>query len=98
MLERGNITLRILDSFLPLSIVRLVDLVVALLVLIVLFGMVWQFWLYGIKTMRGGEITWLLNIPKAPFWFVVAGILCLTAIIQVVLTLHAAGQLLRVRS
>jgi hypothetical protein len=34
------------------------------------------------KTMRAGDVTWLLNWPKAPFWFVVDGILWVAVAVQ----------------
>jgi hypothetical protein len=32
--------------------------------------------------MRAGDVTWLLNWPKAPFWFVVDGILWAAVVVQ----------------
>jgi len=93
LFERGNIVLRILDGVMPKPLVKAIDLINALLILVVLIGMAVQFWLYGMKTMRGGEITWLLNIPKAPFWFVIDGLLWLTVIVHMFHVAHAAVSL-----
>jgi hypothetical protein len=59
-----------------------IDTLAALVIEIVMIGMAWQFWLFGIKTMRAGDITWLLNWPKAPFWFVVDGVLWVAVVVQ----------------
>lgn len=98
ILERGNITLLALESMFPIGVVRLVDFVNAVVIEVLLVAMAWQFGLFSMKTMRGGEITWLLNIPKAPFWFVVAGILWLCVLVQVVLVAQAWAKLREVRT
>lgn len=98
ILERGNITLRILEGIFPLRVVRLIDFVNSLLIEVVLILMAWQFWLFAMKTMRSGEITWLLNIPKSPFWFLVDAALWLTVFVQAALIMQAWTQLRGVRS
>jgi hypothetical protein len=45
-------------------------------------GMAWQFYLFSVKTMQANDVTWLLNVPKAPFWFVVDAILWVGAAVQ----------------
>ena len=60
----------------------MIDTTAALVIEIVMIGMAWQFWRFGIKTMRAGDVTWLLNWPKAPFWFVVDGILWAAVVVQ----------------
>jgi hypothetical protein len=59
-----------------------IDTLAALVIEIVMIGMAWQFWRFGIKTMQAGDVTWLLNWPKAPFWFVVDGILWIAVAVQ----------------
>ena len=82
LLHQNNIVLRIFDRILPPSGVRVIDTLAALVIEIVMVGMAWQFWLFGIKTMRAGDVTWLLNWPKAPFWFAVDGILWVAVAVQ----------------
>ncbi len=82
LLQQNNIVLRIFDRILPPSGVRVIDTIAALVIEIVMIGMAWQFWQFGIKTLRAGDVTWLLNWPKAPFWFVVAGILWAAVVVQ----------------
>ena len=82
LLHQNNIVLRIFDRILPPSGVRVIDTLAALVIEIVMIGMAWQFWLFGLKTMRAGDVTWLLNWPKAPFWFAVDGILWAAVAVQ----------------
>nr|WP_249134904.1 TRAP transporter small permease subunit [Bradyrhizobium sp. AUGA SZCCT0222] len=82
LLHRNNIVLRIFDRILPRSGVRVIDTAAALVIEIVMIGMAWQFWRFGIKTMQAGDVTWLLNWPKAPFWFAVDGILWVAVAVQ----------------
>jgi len=82
LLHRNNIVLRLFDRILPPWGVRGIDALAALVVEIVMIGMAWQFGLFGMKTMRAGDVTWLLNWPKAPFWFVVDGVLWVAVAVQ----------------
>jgi len=82
LLHRNNIVLRLFDRILPPLGVRVIDTVAALVIEIVMIGMAWQFYLFGMKTMRAGDVTWLLNWPKAPFWFIVDGILWVAVAVQ----------------
>jgi TRAP-type C4-dicarboxylate transport system permease small subunit len=82
LLHRGNIVLRALDTILPAKAVRAVEVLAALVVEIVMIGMAWQFYLFSVKTMQAGDVTWLLNLPKAPFWFVVDAILWIAVMVQ----------------
>lgn len=82
LLQRNNIMLRTFDRILPPLAVRAVDACSALVILVVMFGMAWQFYLFSVKTMRAGDVTWLLNWPKAPFWFVVDAILWTAVAVQ----------------
>jgi TRAP-type transport system small permease protein len=82
LLHRNNIMLRLFDRILPPSGVRVIDTLAALVIEIVMIGMAWQFYLFGIKTMRANDVTWLLSWPKAPFWFIVDGILWVAVAVQ----------------
>jgi TRAP-type C4-dicarboxylate transport system permease small subunit len=82
LLHRGNIVLRAFGDILPARIVRAIDIFAALVVEIVMIGMAWQFYLFSAKTMRAGDVTWLLSLPKAPFWFLVDGILWIAVMVQ----------------
>lgn len=82
LLHRANITLRAFSNVLPARAVLTIDAFAAALVEILMIAMAWQFYLFSVKTMRAGDVTWLLNIPKAPFWFVVDGILWVAVTVQ----------------
>ena len=82
LLHRSNIVLRTFENILPAGGVRVIDVLAAAVVEIVMIGMAWQFYLFGLKTMRAGDVTWLRNLPKAPFWFAVDGILWVAVVVQ----------------
>jgi TRAP-type C4-dicarboxylate transport system permease small subunit len=82
LLQHNNIVLRTFDRILPTFTVRLIDTLAAFVVAIVMLGIAWQFYLFSLKTMRAGDVTWLLNWPKAPFWFIVDAILWVAATVQ----------------
>lgn len=82
LLRRNNIVLRLFDRVLPPSGVRVIDTLAALLVEVVMIAMAWQFYLFGLKTMRAGDVTWMLNWPKAPFWFAVDAIIWAAVAVQ----------------
>jgi hypothetical protein len=44
--------------------------------------MAWQFYSFSVKTMQANDVTWMLNVPKAPFWFVVDAILWVAVAVQ----------------
>jgi TRAP-type C4-dicarboxylate transport system permease small subunit len=83
LLHRNNITIRIFEKILPPSGTRVIDAAADALIALVMVGMAWQFYLFGVKTARAGDVTWMLNIPKAPFWFVVDAVLWVGAAVQV---------------
>jgi hypothetical protein len=82
LLHRANITLRAFSNVLPPRVVRTIDSFAAAIVELLMIAMAWQFYLFSVKTMRAGDVTWLLNIPKAPFWFAVDGILWVAIAVQ----------------
>jgi TRAP-type C4-dicarboxylate transport system permease small subunit len=82
LLHKGNITLRAFSNILPPRIVQTIDSFAAAVVELLMIAMAWQFYLFSVKTMRAGDVTWLLNIPKAPFWFAVDGILWVAVAVQ----------------
>src|SRR5713226_8765325 len=52
LLHQNNIVLRIFDRILPPPGVRVIDMLAALVAEIVMVGIAWQFYLFGVKTMR----------------------------------------------
>lgn len=93
LLHRSNITLRLFEKVLPRSGSRAVDVFADLLVTVVILGMAWQFWLFSRKTAHAGDVTWLMNVPKAPFWYAVDAILWVAVAVQLfVLVQTVAGR------
>lgn len=82
LLHRNNITLRLFEKFLPPSGARIIDTFADVLMTIVMIGMAWQFYLFGVKTMQANDVTWLMNVPKAPFWFIVDAVLWVAVAVQ----------------
>ena len=78
----NNIVLKALGGALPAPAARILDIFASLVVEAVVLGMAWQFFQHSVKTMRAGEITWMFNLPKAPFWFVVDVILWVAVGVQ----------------
>ena len=82
LLHRSNITLRIFEKVLPSAGARVIDAFADVLMTIVMAAMAWQFYLFSLKTMRANDVTWALNVPKAPFWFAVDAVLWVAVLVQ----------------
>lgn len=92
LLHRNNIVLRTFEKILPTRGVRVIDVFAAVVIEIVMIAMASEFYLFGTKTLKAGDVTWLLNLPKAPFWFAVDVILWVGAAVQTfVLVQEALG-------
>jgi TRAP-type C4-dicarboxylate transport system permease small subunit len=93
LLYRNNITLRIFEKILPPNGTRVIDVFASFLVELVMIGMAWEFYFFSVKTMRANDVTWLLNVPKAPFWFIVDAVLWVAVLVQAfVLVQDIAGR------
>jgi TRAP-type C4-dicarboxylate transport system permease small subunit len=71
MLERGNITIRFVSTFIGARAGRLADAMAAVLVEAILIGMAWQFYRFARQAGIDGNATWMLHVPTAPFWWIV---------------------------
>lgn len=92
LLHRNNIVLRTFEKLLPTRGVRMIDVFAAVVIEIVMIAMALEFYLFAMKTLKAGDVTWLLNLPKAPFWFAVDAILWVGAAVQTfVLVQEALG-------
>lgn len=80
--NRSNITLRALDRLASPALLRAVDFMADLLVLAVLAAAAWQFFSFAQKTALAGDVTWMMNLPKAPFWFAVDAALWVSVLVQ----------------
>jgi TRAP-type C4-dicarboxylate transport system permease small subunit len=88
MIEKGNITIRLVNTISP-TLSRILEVFAAALVCVVLAALTWQIWLYAAKMARAKETTFVLQIPVAPFWFGVSVILACAVIVQVIVTIRA---------
>ena len=86
IVERSNITIRFVSTFISPRAGRVADIVAAVLVEIVLVLMTWQFVLFARQAQVTGSATWMLRIPSAPVWWAVALMLAISAALQVVVT------------
>ena len=87
LMERSHITIRVAGSLLGRRAGAFLDIVASFLVWAVTLAMAWQFTVFAGKIARAGETTWVLKIPTAPFWYVVAGILWLGAAVQLIVVI-----------
>lgn len=88
LLHKNNITLRTFENILPPGGARIFDAFADVTMTIVMIAMSWQFWLFSIKTMKANDVTWLLNVPKAPFWFAVDAVLWVCVAVQAFVTIQ----------
>jgi hypothetical protein len=98
LLHRNNIVLRTFEKILPAGGVRAIDVFAAAIIEVVMIAMAWEFYLFGVKTMRAGDVTWLLNLPKAPFWFVVDGVLWVAVAVQTFVLIEEIAGIRRARA
>ncbi len=94
LMERGNITIRFVESFISLRVGKVFDAFAALAVAAVVIAMAWQFTLFAGKMARAGETTWVLKIPTAPFWYGVAAIFWLAVVVQCIVVALEIGRCL----
>jgi len=88
LLHKNNITLRTFENFLPPGGARIFDAFADVLMTIVMAAMAWQFWLFGLKTQQANDVTWMMNVPKAPFWFAVDAVLWVCVAVQAFVTIQ----------
>jgi TRAP-type C4-dicarboxylate transport system permease small subunit len=84
LMERSNITLHFLNSVGAPAIGRVLDAFAALVTGVVYIALAWQFTTFAGKMAQAHETTWVLKIPVAPFWYVVAAILWLSVCVQAI--------------
>ena len=92
LLERSNISIKVIDLWLPPSASRLLDVLAAIVAQVIIFFIALEFFWYAGDLAKAGETTLMLGIPKAPFWYAVDAILWLAALVQIVIV---AADLLR---
>lgn len=98
LMERSNITIRLAESLGGPRVARVLDAFAAILVAVVIIAIAWQFFLFAGKTARSNETTMILQIPRAPFWYVVAGIFVCAVVVQCIVVALEIGRLFGYRS
>jgi TRAP-type transport system small permease protein len=84
LMERAHITIRVAGSVLGSRAGLVLDALAAIAVWGVTIAMAWQFTVFAGKIAHAGETTWVLKIPTAPFWYTVAAILWIAALVQMI--------------
>ena len=88
MLERGNISIKFVATFIGPRAGRVADMIAAILVEIVLIGMAWQFYRFARQAGLDGTATWMLHVPIAPFWWATDVLLWVSAAMQALVTVE----------
>lgn len=87
LMERGHVSIRLVPALLGERAGRILDALAALVVEAVMIAIAWQFTVFAGKIARANETTWVLKIPTAPFWYVVAAILWTAVLVQAIVVL-----------
>jgi TRAP-type transport system small permease protein len=84
LMERAHITIRVAGTVLGPRLGKILDALAAVVVWAVTIAMAWEFTVFAGKIARAHETTWVLKIPTAPFWYTVATILWMAAVVQMI--------------
>ena len=79
---RQNITIRFLGRGLPSRGGQAVELFGQVVTLLVVLGIVWRVGAYSWDMFENSQVTWLLNIPAWPSWFLTTALLAICIPIQ----------------
>ncbi len=93
LIERANITIRVVENVLGRLASRVLDLIASLLVFAILALTAWQFIVFAGKMAQAKETTWVLQIPIAPFWYGVDAILWCAVAVQLIVAARDAARL-----
>ena len=88
MLERGNITIRFVATFIGPRAGRVADICAAILMELILIAMAWQFYRFARQAGLDGTATWMLHVPIAPFWWATDVLLWVSAAMQALVTVE----------
>ncbi|HEY5209457.1 MAG TPA: TRAP transporter small permease subunit [Stellaceae bacterium] len=88
MLERGNITIRFVATFIGPRAGRVADICAAILMELILIAMAWQFYRYAATAAADGSATWMLHIATAPFWWLVDAMIWAAVAMQAIVTVR----------
>ncbi|NKN38180.1 TRAP transporter small permease [Agrobacterium sp. a22-2] len=96
-LERANIEVTFIDGIVPPQVGRLLALFAAFVTLAFMTVFAWQFLQNARNFQAAGEVTPMLGYPRAPFWFVIDGLLWIAVVVQFVVVLELLGDTRRER-
>lgn len=80
LMERSNIAIRLGKG----AMARGLEAVASTAVCTILAVAAWQVWIYAEKLSRAKETTFVLQIPIAPFWYLVDAIFWLAVLVQAI--------------
>lgn len=93
LMERSNISIRLLEGMAGKGVSRFFDLVASIAVGVVMVAIAREFWLYAGKLARAHETTWVLQVRVAPYWYCVAAILWIAVVVQMIVVAVDVGRL-----
>jgi len=94
LMERSNITMRFITPLFGARAGHCCDLLAALLTGLIFLGMAYKLTGYAFELVHTDDMTWILHIPTAPFWFVVAAVIWLSFVMQVIMIAVAVANLI----
>jgi TRAP-type C4-dicarboxylate transport system permease small subunit len=88
-LRQSNITIAFIDSIVGRRAALWCDAFAAVVTTAVMAAFAWQFFIYAGTLARYGEVTAMLRVSKAPFWYAADAIFWLTVMVQLLVTVRA---------
>ena len=82
-LQRNHITIKFAGACLGASGSRVLDVIAAVLVNVIAALIAWRLFVFAGQSARAGDSTVMLDVPIAPFWYVIAALIALAAVAQV---------------
>jgi len=91
LLERSNISIRFVESLFGKKSSQVFDALAAVLATTAMTLIAWQLFLYAGKAAKAGDMTWMLSIPVAPFWYLIDAVFWCAAFVQFIVAIHLIG-------
>jgi len=89
LLQRANITIKFVSEFVSVRAGRVFDALASVIVFVILVLVARQFFIYAGQLVVSGDMTTMLSVRVAPFWFVVSGVLWIAAATQATVVVQA---------
>jgi hypothetical protein len=84
LLEQSNISIRFIGSLCGELAGYVFEALAGALATVTISLIAWELVLYAGKAAKSGDTTWMLGIPVAPFWYLVAAIFWCAAAVQLI--------------